>query len=279
MKPLSISIASAAILAAASFGVQAQQQPLPQDNAPAAKSAPSGGAASDRPAAAGGNSTSDRPNRAESSDKPDQKNATEKSGDGMNKDGKSAEKSGDGMNKDGKSAEKSRDSMNKDGKSAEKSGDGMNKDGKSAEKSGDGTSKDGKSAEKPGDSMNKDGKSAEKPGDSMNKDGKSAEKSADNMNKDSKSGDKPKQVHVDIKPEQKTVIKQTFVKENIRPQKIDVQVRVGVRIPRTVVLHALPPTIIEIYPAYRPYKFVMVDDDTILVIDPSDGEIVDVITV
>ncbi len=251
MKPLSISIASVAILAAASFGVQAQQQPLPQDNAPAAKSAPSDGAASDRPAAAGGNSTSDRPNRAESSDKPDQKNATEKSGDGMNKDGKSAGKPGDGMNKDGKSAEKS--------------GDGINKDGKSAEKSGD--------------SMNKDGKSADKSGDSMNKDGKSADKSGDNMNKDGKSGDKPKQAHVDIKPEQKTVIKQTIVKENIRPQKLDVQVRVGVRIPRTVVLHSLPPTIIEIYPAYRPYKFVMVDEDTILVIDPTDWEIVDVITV
>jgi hypothetical protein len=236
MKPLSISIASVAILAAASFGVQAQQQ-LPQDNAPTAKSAPSGGAASDRPATAGGNSTSDRPNRAESSDKPDQKNATEKSGDTVNKDGKSAEKSGDTVNKDGKSAEKSGDTVNKDGKSAEKSGDTVNKDGKSAEKSGD------------------------------------------NMNKDGKSGDKPKQAHVDIKPEQKTVIKQTIVKENIRPQKIDVQVRVGVRIPRTVVLHPLPSTIIEIYPAYRPYKFVMVDDDTILVIDPTDWEIVDVITV
>jgi hypothetical protein len=208
MKPLSISIASVAILAAASFGVQAQQQPLPQDNAPAAKSVPSGGDASDRPTGAGGNSTTDRPNRAESSDKPDQKNAVEKS-----------------------------------------------------------------------DSMNKDSKSAEKSGDSMNKDGKSAEKTGDNMNKDGKSGDKPKQAHVDIKPEQRTVIKQTIVKENIRPQKIDVQVRVGVRIPRTVVLHSLPPTIIEIYPAYRPYKFVMVDEDTILVIDPTDWEIVDVITV
>jgi hypothetical protein len=240
-----------AILAAASFGVQAQQQPLPQDNAPAAKSAPSGGAGSDRPAAAGGNSTSDRPNRAESSDRPDQKNAAEKTGDSMNKDGKSAEKSGDSMNKDGKSAEKAGDGMNKDGKSVEKTGDGMNKDGKSAEKAGDG----------------------------MNKDGKSAEKTGDGMNKDGKSGDKPKQAHVDIKPEQKTVIKQTIVKENIRPQKIDVQVRVGVRVPQTVVLYALPPTIIEIYPAYRPYKLVMVDDNTILVIDPTDWEIVDVITV
>ena len=194
MKPLAISIASVAALAAASFGVQAQQQPLPQDNAPTTKSAPSGGTGSDRPAAAGGDSTSDRPNRAESSDKPDQKSATKKS---------------------------------------------------------EGTNKDAKSAEKPGDSMSKDGKS----------------------------GDKPKQARVDIKPEQKTVIKQTIVRENIRPQKIDVQVRVGVRIPQSVVLYSLPPTIIEIYPAYRPYKFVMVDDNTILVIDPTDWEIVDVITV
>ena len=223
MKPLSISIASVAILAAASFGVQAQQPPLPQDNTPTTKSAPSGSASSDRPAAAGGDSTSDRPNRSESSDKPDQKNAAEKSGDGVNK--------------------------------------------------------DGRSAEKPGDSMSKDGKTAEKTGDSASKDGKSAEKTGDSMSKDGKAGDKPKQARVDIKPEQKTVIKQTIVRENIRPQKIDVQVRVGVRIPQSVVLYSLPPTIIEIYPAYRPYKFVMVDDDTILVIDPTDWEIVDVITV
>src|SRR5688572_18934938 len=222
MKPLAISIASVAALAAASFGVQAQQQPLPQDNAPTTKSAPSGGTGSDRPAAAGGDSTSDRPNRAESSDKPDQKSATKKS---------------------------------------------------------EGTNKDGKSAEKPGDSMSKDGKTAEKTGDSASKDGKSAEKTGDSMSKDGKSGDKPKQARVDIKPEQKTVIKQTIVRENIRPQKIDVQVRVGVRIPQSVVLYSLPPTIIEIYPAYRPYKFVMVDDNTILVIDPTDWEIVDVITV
>jgi Protein of unknown function (DUF1236) len=256
MKPLSISIASVAILAAASFGVQAQQQPLPQDNAPAAKQqdkapaakpAPSGGAgAGGQAAEPSGNrdaqgAGSDRPKRAETGDKAEQKNAAEKPADGMNKDGKAAEKSGDGMNKDGKAAEKSGDGMNKDGKNAEKSGDGMNKDGKTADKP--------------------DG---------------NANKSADQ----GKSGDKPgKQAHVEIKAEQKTVIKQTFVRENIRPQKLDVQVRVGVRIPRTVVLYALPPTLIEVYPAYRPYKFVMVDEDTILVIDPVDWEIVDVIEV
>jgi hypothetical protein len=75
------------------------------------------------------------------------------------------------------------------------------------------------------------------------------------------------------------VIKQTIVKQNIRPAKIDVDVRVGVAVPRTVVLHPLPPTIIEIYPAYRSYRFVLADDDTILVIDPVTWEIVDIIEV
>jgi hypothetical protein len=240
MKPLTISVASAAILAAASFGAHAQGQ-APQEQPGASRSAPSqgggaetrgsGGAGttgqaerstqpsaekpaagreaqgSDRPAAGG----SDRPSRADSGDKPDQKNAADKAGD------------------------------KSDQKAADKAGD--KSDQKAADKAGDSTSKDAKSADK-----------------------------ADG----GKSG---KQARVEIKPEQKTVIKQTIVKENIRPQKIDVQIRVGATIPRTVVLHPLPPAIIEVYPSYRSYKLVMVDDNTILVIDPVDWEIVDVIEV
>jgi hypothetical protein len=237
MKPLTISVASAAILAAASFGAHAQSQ-MPQEQPGASRSAPSQGGAetrgsggagtagqaerstqpstekpaagreaqgSDRPAAGG----SDRPSRADSGDKSDQKNAADKAGDKT--DQKAADKAGDSMNKDAKSTDKA------DGDRS-----------KSADQGGD------------------------------------------------KAG---KQARGEIKAEQKTVIKQTIVKQNIRPQKVDVQIRVGAVIPRTVVLHPLPPTIIEVYPSYRSYKLVMVDENTILVIDPVDWEIVDVIEV
>ena len=226
MKPLSISIASVAILAAASFGVQAQGQPPLQENAPGVnKTAPeksgksdnsaqpsgekSGGKEVQAPAGAGGDKA-ERPGRADAGDKPDPKKAADKA--------------------DDKPDPK---------KAAEKADDGMNKDAKGAEKA--------------------DGKAATDQG---------------------KSGDKPeKQATREIKPEQKTVIKQTFVTQNIRPQRLNVQVRVGVAVPRTVVLYALPPTLIEIYPSYRSYKFVLLDNDTVLVIDPVTWEIVDVIEV
>jgi hypothetical protein len=84
---------------------------------------------------------------------------------------------------------------------------------------------------------------------------------------------------VTIKPEQKTVIKQTIVRENVRPAKIDVQIRVGAVVPRTVELRPLPATIIEIVPAYRSYRYILVDEDTIVIVDPTDWTIVDVINV
>ena len=42
-----------------------------------------------------------------------------------------------------------------------------------------------------------------------------------------------------------------------------VDVRVGAPIPHTVVLHAIPRTIIDVYPSYSRYKLVLVDEDTI----------------
>jgi hypothetical protein len=51
---------------------------------------------------------------------------------------------------------------------------------------------------------------------------------------------------------------------------------VGTAIPRSVSLHRLPPTIVEIVPEYEGYDFVLVRDD-IVIVDPDTYEIVDVI--
>ena len=75
------------------------------------------------------------------------------------------------------------------------------------------------------------------------------------------------------------MIKQTFVKENIRPERVNVQVRVGIAIPQTVVLHTVSQPILEVYPSYSRYKLVLVDDNTILIVDPVDWTIVDIIEV
>ena len=82
-----------------------------------------------------------------------------------------------------------------------------------------------------------------------------------------------------LQPEQKTVIKQTIVKRNVRPARINFSINVGTVVPRDVVLYDLPPVIIEVAPDYNGYKYILADDDTILVIDPETWEIVDVIDV
>jgi Protein of unknown function (DUF1236) len=252
MKPVSISLVSAAILAAASFGANAQQQQK-EENAPSVnRSAPageSGGQKAGEPKPdqpQGGQKTQGREqpkggDRAQMNEKPGQQGAGEKPGD---------------MNKAGRTDDRSKDAAR---------GDKQDGDGKSANQQPK-QDADNKSADQ--QKQGGDNKSADQQKQGGN------DKSADQ----NRSGDR-QSTKVVIKPEQKTVIKETIVKERIKPERINVQVRVGVAIPRTVVLHALPPTIVEVYPSYSRYKLVMIDDNTILIVDPDTWEIVDVIEV
>lgn len=70
-----------------------------------------------------------------------------------------------------------------------------------------------------------------------------------------------------------TNIRQTNVK---RETNVNFNISVGTVIPRTVTLHALPPTVIEVYPQWRGYRFVLVEDE-IIIIEPGSYRIVAVI--
>lgn len=61
-----------------------------------------------------------------------------------------------------------------------------------------------------------------------------------------------------------------------RATDVDVRVDIGVRLPRRVDIYELPPDIIEIVPAYRGYRYVVIGDDYCIV-DPETYVIVDVI--
>jgi hypothetical protein len=50
------------------------------------------------------------------------------------------------------------------------------------------------------------------------------------------------------------------------------RISVGTVIPRTVTLHAPPPIVIEVYPQWRGYRFVLVED--VVIIEPSSYRIV-----
>jgi hypothetical protein len=70
-----------------------------------------------------------------------------------------------------------------------------------------------------------------------------------------------------------TNIRRTNVK---RERNVNFNISVGTAIPRTITLHALPPTVVQVYPQWRGYRFVLVEDE-IIIIEPGTYRIVAVI--
>ena len=72
-----------------------------------------------------------------------------------------------------------------------------------------------------------------------------------------------------------------IVKESsARVDSVDFSISVGTTIPRTYITKArpLPRELVEIFPQYRQYKFILVRDE-LVIIDVDTGRIVDVIPV
>ena len=67
--------------------------------------------------------------------------------------------------------------------------------------------------------------------------------------------------------EQKTTIRKTVIQSSSAPKversKINFNISVGTVVPRTVHLVAVPPTLIEIHPAWRGYRYFVVDEEVI----------------
>jgi hypothetical protein len=77
--------------------------------------------------------------------------------------------------------------------------------------------------------------------------------------------------------EQRTKISTTIRQSKVRPvTNVNFNISVGTVVPRSVTLHPLPAAVIEVYPDWRPYRFVLVGDE-ILVIDPATHQIVAVL--
>ena len=77
--------------------------------------------------------------------------------------------------------------------------------------------------------------------------------------------------------EQRTKISTTIKQTNVRPAtNVNFNVSVGTVVPRSVTLHALPATVVEVYPEWRSYRFLLVGDE-IIIIEPDTFRIVAVI--
>jgi hypothetical protein len=87
--------------------------------------------------------------------------------------------------------------------------------------------------------------------------------------------------NVTLNAEQKTKIRQTIIQKSGAPRvsNVNFSLSVGTVVPRDrVKFVAVPPTLVEIHPAWRGYMYFIVDDQLIIV-EPSSNRIVAVVTV
>jgi len=79
-----------------------------------------------------------------------------------------------------------------------------------------------------------------------------------------------------LSSEQRGRITTIFHHHRVAPAHLNVSVRVGVRVPASVHFYPVPAEVIEIYPEWRGYDYILVGDQ-ILIVDPQTHEIVAVL--
>jgi hypothetical protein len=80
-----------------------------------------------------------------------------------------------------------------------------------------------------------------------------------------------------LSSEQRTKITTVIKDRHVRPvEHVNFNISVGTRVPHSVHLYPLPTEVVNIYPAWRGYEFILVEDQ-IVVINPHTFEIVAVL--
>ena len=76
-----------------------------------------------------------------------------------------------------------------------------------------------------------------------------------------------------LTPVQRQTIYRTIVRERVQPMPPRIEYRVGTRVPGGVTLYRVPDTVAVEVPEVRPYKYMVVNDEVVLV-DPATSEVV-----
>ena len=76
-----------------------------------------------------------------------------------------------------------------------------------------------------------------------------------------------------LSTEQRTKITTIFKQHKVEQTKLNVSVSVGTRIPVSVHLYPVPVQVVEVYPEWRGFNYILVGDQ-IIVVDPRTHEIV-----
>ncbi|MGE3148832.1 MAG: DUF1236 domain-containing protein [Pseudorhodoplanes sp.] len=77
--------------------------------------------------------------------------------------------------------------------------------------------------------------------------------------------------------EQRTRITSVIKEQKVRPMtNVNFSIAIGTRVPRSVHFYALPTTVVEVYPEWRGYRYILVGDE-IVIVNPRTYEIVYII--
>ncbi|MET3857607.1 hypothetical protein ABIE40_004759 [Rhizobium sp. OAE497] len=88
-----------------------------------------------------------------------------------------------------------------------------------------------------------------------------------------------KTTNVNISVEQQTEIRQVVKEVHVEPvREVNFTVSVGTAIPKKIRLEPLPPRIVKIVPQYETYRFFILADGRIVIVDPTAYTIVYIIT-
>ena len=81
---------------------------------------------------------------------------------------------------------------------------------------------------------------------------------------------------VQFSERERSSIRETISRENVERTNVNINVSIGATVPRNITLRPLPASIIEINPAYRSYRYVVVRDE-IVIINPQTYHVVEVV--
>lgn len=128
--------------------------------------------------------------------------------------------------------------------------------------------------QKPGDRAQDRSKTTDSPQRDTDK-----QKSTQDRGRDqTKSAEQPKQgERLKVSDQQRTSVREQITKTRVEKTRINVNINVGVAVPRSVRLHTLPVAIVSIAPEYRGYSYILLEDETIVIVNPRTYVIVDYI--
>jgi hypothetical protein len=88
---------------------------------------------------------------------------------------------------------------------------------------------------------------------------------------------KDRQGRVQLSDKQRSDVGTRLRQTRVEKTRVNINVNIGSRVPRTVRLRPLPAAVITLAPAYRGYSYVLLEDDTIVIIDARTYVVVDLI--